>query len=301
MSQILLVFRNAFRGILYARSLYLWIIALVIVGAPLALQITFRDAPPNLAALARQRPAPPGMSEEQKKQFEEVQKLQQRQLEIQSQTFQEQFRRNRPVAFANALSTWTSLAIFFGILLGANVLANEVAAKTVITVLARPIRRWELLLGKWLAIQVFGVMSLAVGVAIHFAVANYLGFHFSSVLWLALLHSMVSIMLYSAIAVAVSTFASWMVAGGIAFVLYFIPGLVTFLKDDTIQWRHLLGVGLDWIVPPGFKSLYLNSVDATRALDHSAMSKVLMENLAYCAIFFFLACIIFSRREVRLG
>ncbi|HLQ76302.1 MAG TPA: ABC transporter permease subunit [Terriglobia bacterium] len=301
MSQVLLVFRNAFRGILYARSLYLWIIAVVIVGAPLALQITFRDTPPNLAAFARPRPAPPGMSEEQKKQFEDIQKLQQKQLELQTQAFQEQFRRNRPVAFANALSTWTSLAIFFGILLGANVLANEVSAKTVITVLARPIRRWELLLGKWLAIQMFGVMSLAVGVVIHFAVGNYLGFHFSSVLWLALMHSMVSIMLYSAIAMAVGTFAGWMVAGGVSFVMYFIPSLVTFLKEDTIQWRHLLGAGLDWIVPPGFKSLYLNSVDVARELDHSAMSKVLMENFAYCAIFFVLACIIFSRREVRLG
>jgi len=58
MSQVLLVFRNAFRGILYARSLYLWIIAVVIVGAPLAIQVTFRDAPPNIAALSRPETCP---------------------------------------------------------------------------------------------------------------------------------------------------------------------------------------------------------------------------------------------------
>jgi hypothetical protein len=45
----------------------------------------------------------------------------------------------------------------------------------------------------------------------------------------------------------------------------------------------------------------VNSVDATMALDRSALSKTLLENLLYCAIFFILGCIIFSRREVRLG
>jgi hypothetical protein len=112
---------------------------------------------------------------------------------------------------------------------------------------------------------------------------------------------MVSIMLYSAIAVALGTIGSWMVAAGVSFVMYFIPDFVTLLKGETIQWRHLIGVGLDWIVPPGFKSVFVNSVDATMALDRSALSKTLLENLLYCAIFFTIGCIVFSRREVRLG
>jgi hypothetical protein len=156
------------------------------------------------------------MTAEQQKQFQEMQELQRKQFELQAQQVQEQFKRNRPRAFANGLSTWTTLAIFFGILLGANVMASEVSSKTIITVLARPIARWELLLGKWLAIQLFGLMSMAVGVAIQFAAGQYLGFHFSSLLWLALLHSMVAIMLYSALALALGTIGGWMVAAGVA-------------------------------------------------------------------------------------
>jgi hypothetical protein len=157
------------------------------------------------------------------------------------------------------------------------------------------------MLGKWLAIQVFGAMSMLVGVAIHLAAGRYLGISFSRVLWLALLHAMVSIMLYSAAAVALGTFSSWMLAAGVSFVLYFLPGFVTLLKDYKTQWVHVIGVGLNWIVPPGFTSVFVNSVDATLALDRSALSKTLMENLIYCAVFFVLGCIIFSRREVRLG
>jgi ABC-type transport system involved in multi-copper enzyme maturation permease subunit len=302
MDRILLVFKNGFRGILFARSMYLWIIAILIVGLQLAPQVIFRDNPPNIAAFGqRQRPVPAGLTEEQQKQFQEMQELQRKQLELQSQQIQEQFRRNRPRAFANGLGTWTTLAIFFAILLGANVLASEVSSKTIITVLARPIARWELLLGKWLAIQLFGLMSMAIGVLIQFAAGQYLGFHFSSLLWLGLLHAMVAIMLYSALALALGTIGGWMVAAGVSFVMYFIPDFVTLLKDQTIEWRHLLGVVLNWIVPPGFKSIFINAVDSTIALDRSALSKTMLENLVYCAIFFILGCIIFSRREVRLG
>jgi len=299
MERVLLVFKNGFRGILFARSMYLWIIAILIVGLQLAPQIIFRDAAPNLAGLQlRGRPLPEGMTEEQRKQFEE---LQQKEIERRSAAFREQFQRNRPIAFARGLNTWSTLAIFFGILLGANVLASEVSAKTIITVLARPIARWELLLGKWLAIQLFGVMSLGVGLGIHVAAGRYLGISFNSLVWLALLHAMVSIMLYSAAAVALGTIGGWMVAAGVSFVLYFIPDFVTFMKADTGQWLHGIGVGLDWIVPPGFKSIFINSVDASAALDRSALSTNLMLNLLYCAIFFVIACVIFSRREVRLG
>ena len=70
MDRILLVFKNAFRGILFARSMYLWIIAILIVGLQLAPQVIFRDNPPNIAAFGqRQRPVPAGLTEEQQKQF----------------------------------------------------------------------------------------------------------------------------------------------------------------------------------------------------------------------------------------
>ena len=86
MGRVLLVFKNAFRGILYARSLYLWIIAILIVGAELAPQIIFRDNVPNIAALgARQRPLPEGLSADQQKQIQDIRKKEQ---DLQIQQFQ---------------------------------------------------------------------------------------------------------------------------------------------------------------------------------------------------------------------
>lgn len=299
MNRILLVFGNAFRGILHARSLYLWIVAILVVGIQLAPQIIFRDNLPNfVAAAGRNRPPAPGLSEEEQKKFQE---LQQKQAEAQFQRIQEQFRQRRPQAFSGGLNLWTYLSIAFGILLGANALASEVAAKTIITVLARPISRWELLLGKWLAIQVFGVLSILVGVGIHLAAGWYLDIHFNHLLGLALLPPLVSIMLYSAVGIAVGTLLGSMVAAGLTVVYALLPTFVPFIKDSKTNWIHLIGVGVDYLVPPGFHSIFVNAVDATAELDRSGLSKILMENLLFCAIFFVLACVIFSKREVRLG
>jgi len=298
MLRTVLVVRNAFRGILHARSMYLWIIAVLVVGIRLAPQIIFRDTQMNIAAFGNRRPPPTGLSAEDLAKYQEIQKKEQ---EVQIQRMQEAFRRSRPGALAGGLSTWSTLAIFFAILLGSYALASEVQAKTVITVLARPISRWELLFGKWLAIQIFGVLSLIVGVAIHVAVGWYLSVTFSSILWLALLDAMVAIMLYSALAIALGTLMGPLVAAGLSAVVYLLAGFINFIIDAKTQWVHLLGTVLDWIIPPGMKSVFAQSVDATLALDRSALSKTLLENLLYCAIFFVLACVIFSRREVRLG
>src|SRR5207244_6779998 len=112
MSRVLLVARNAFRGILHARSLYLWIVAILVVGIQLAPQIIFRNNLPNFPAFGNGRGLPPGMSEEQQKELQEARMKQ----------IQEQFRRGRPAALASGLRLWTVLSIAFAILLGASVL-----------------------------------------------------------------------------------------------------------------------------------------------------------------------------------
>lgn len=298
MGRILLVSRNALRGIFHARSLYLWLIGILVVGIQLAPQIIFRNNAPGFIGAGPQRPLPPGMSEDEQKQFRELEKKRQ---EAQMQQIQEAFRRGRPRTFAGGMRLWSFLSIAFGILMGSSMLGNEVNAKTIITVLARPIARWELLLGKWIAIQVFGVMSLMVGTGIYLVVGSYLDISFNRLLLLALLHAEVSIMLYSAAGIALSTVVGTAVSGGLTVVVALLPDFIPFMKEAGTHWIHLTGVVLDYIVPPGFRSLFVNSVDATLELDRSAMSKTLLENVLFCAVFFIVGCILYSRREVRLG
>ena len=138
-------------------------------------------------------------------------------------------------------------------------------------------------------------MALFKGAAAYFDVT------FSSIVWMALAHALVATMLYSAIAIAFSTILSPALSGTIAVLLAFLPGLISFLVDDTDRRRHSIGVVLDYVVPPGYSNLYTIAVRAGAVLDYTAHSRTLFENLGYCAIFFVLGCLVFTKREIRLG
>ena len=118
---------------------------------------------------------------------------------------------------------------------------------------------------------------------------------------MALAHALVATMLYSAIAMAFSTVISPAVSGALAVLISFLPGFVTFLLDDADRLRHAFGVVLDYAIPPGYSNLYTFSVRAAAVIDYSAQSKTMFENLGYGAIFFVLGCLIFTKREIRLG
>ena len=276
MNRILLLTKNAFRSILHARSLYLWLLAILLIAVRLLplLLIPNPTGPP---------PGTTGMNPAMQARFAEI------------------IKNRRPNSLAGGLNDWSVLCIVFGILVGANALATELKAKTIITTLARPVLRWELLFGKWIAIQLFAMVSLSIGLALFKAAAAYFEVEFSGIVWLALAHALVATMLYSAIAIAFSTVISPAVSGALAVLLAFLPGFVTVLLGDAGRFRHSLGVVLDYVVPPGYSNLYTFAVRAGTVLDYNAQSKPLFENLGYCAIFFVAGCLLFSKREIRLG
>ena len=272
MRRIFLLTKNAFRGMLHARSLYLWVLAAVLIALRLLPLILI----PNPRVPAGLTPA-----------------MQARLAEL--------IRNRTPNTLAGGLNEWSLLCIVFGILVGATAVSKEINSKTIITTLARPVERWELLFGKWIAIQLFAVASLAIGVALFEAAATYFQVPFSSIVWIGVAHALVATVLYSGIAIAVSTVLSPTLSGAIAVLAAFLPGLISFLLEDTDRVRHAFGVVLDYVVPPGYSNLYTIAVRAGAVVDYSAQYKSLLENLGYSAIFFVIGCVMFRRRELQLG
>src|SRR5262249_24155801 len=160
------------------------------------------------------------------------------------------------------------LCIVFGIIVGATALSREVNTKTIIRTLARPVQRWELLFGKWIAIQLFAVLSLAIGFALFKGASGYFEVTFSNAVWLGVAHALVATMLYSAMAIAFSTVVSPALSGAFAVILAFLPGLISFLVEDTDRFRHALGVVMKYLVPPGYSNLYTIAVRAGAVVDY---------------------------------
>jgi ABC-type transport system involved in multi-copper enzyme maturation permease subunit len=236
----------------------------------------------------------------------------------------------RKRAVSGALDTWSTLCIALAIFMGASAIGSEISAKTIVSVFARPIRRWEFLLGKWIGIQAFALLSLGLGLIVGFAVGSYLGSAFEyNILGISLAQTAVAISLYSGIAIALSTLIGSGLAGALAVLLAFMPGLVTYLVESPNSTAHAAGLVLDYVVPPGYTSHYSTTINAPIPLDafsgrgrenrrgavpafmaqqpqepdidYNTESWTLLKNAGYAAVFFVLGCFILTRRELRLA
>ena len=230
----------------------------------------------------------------------------------------------RASAISGSLDLWGYLCIAAAIFLGSGAIASEVTSKTIVTVLARPIRRWELLVGRWVGLSAFGIVTLGIGVGLALALARYLRIDVGwSALGMAATLTTVAVVLYGGIALALSAQASSGVAGGLTVLLVFMPPLVKILQDDARPTRHRIGVVLNYVVPPGYETLYSGvawapppvfqgfrgrgpapptfRAAAPPVIDYPAERSKTGKMLAYAAAYFAVGCALFSRRDIRLG
>ena len=225
-------------------------------------------------------------------------------------------------AIAGALDVWAFISLAAVIFLAGASTASEMTRKTIVIAMARPVRRWELLVGKWLGVTAFGVVTLGVGVGVALGLGAYLGVEVDLVILReSLLQSIVAMLLYAGISVTLGTFGSWVMAGGIAAMLAFMPMLIDELKtlEDWPNWRRV-GVTLDYVVADGYDSHYarINKVPFPGAQRRGPagapppgavpvqqstwdLHKALLENLAYGAVYVLGGVALFQRRNLKLG
>jgi len=146
---------------------------------------------------------------------------------------------------------------FFGMLIaifvGINLVYREISTKTVYTMLSKPVRRWEFLVGKY-----FGLLSLlAVEVAImslcFLGVLVWKGSEFSTGLVWAITLIYLELALVTAIAMFFSSFTTPYLAGMFTVALWIVGHLLTDLRafgrnSDVPGLRELLEA-LYWSLP----------------------------------------------------
>jgi hypothetical protein len=170
----------------------------------------------------------------------------------------------RANAVAGSLELWSLLCLLAAILLAAGSVASEIASRTIVTVMARPVRRWELLVGKWVGVSAFVLLTMGIGLGLAVSLARYYGIEVDrAVLGLALAHTAVAVLIYGAISVALGSFGSWVIAAALTVLLAYLPQLIVVLTDlaDSPGWRRV-GIALDWVVPDGYDSHYMGVTSA---------------------------------------
>lgn len=224
----------------------------------------------------------------------------------------------RANAISGALDSWAMLALAAAIFLGAASVGGEMTNKTISTLLARPIRRWEFLVGHWLGVTLFSLCSLAIGLVLAVGLAWYMGIELDGGrAAIALAQTVAGVMLFAAVGVALGSNTSVALAAAVTVLLVFLPPIVTILVADKKPWQHYSGVILDYVTPPGYTSHYqgiawadppaawnprVNARILQRpVVDHAAARKRLFTNIGYGAVYFLAGCVFFTRRDIRLG
>ncbi len=229
----------------------------------------------------------------------------------------------RANAISGALDTWAMLALAAAIFLGAASVAGEMTNKTIATIMARPIRRWEFVVGHWLGVTLFSVVSLAIGLVLAVGLSWYMGIEIDrGRTAMAMAQTLGAIMLYAAIGVGLGANVSVALAAAVGVLLVFLAPIVPILVADEKPWQHYPGVVLDFATPPGYTSHYdgiawadppappplagpnPRATPRTRqrpVVDYEAARTRLFTNVGYGAVYFLAGCVFFTRRDIKLG
>ena len=123
-----------------------------------------------------------------------------------------------------------ALASGFGSLLAAwaatDTIASEMRSGTILAVMARPVRRWEFLLGKYLGVQLLMVVYIAAMLLLSYLLAQLGGERIHSSWWLLLLYPLVRYAVYSAIAMLLVTVLHSIVTIAIVLVISVLANVV---------------------------------------------------------------------------
>lgn len=233
---------------------------------------------------------------------------------------EEMLRLVRANTLGGVLDMWAWGCIAAAMVLGGLMVAGDLTTKRAVTVLSRPVRRWEFLAGTLAGVVVFLAVTLALGVALGLATAAYLDVEVNNgFLRYGIAQTLAAIVLLGGVSVAIGSFGSAMGAFALALALVILPDLVDTLREHTNASLAATGRVLDvltpeqprshfgaatWVEPPGVSSRpgmrRPAGFPVRPALDVADERLMLAGNLGYAAVYFLLGCAAFSRRDLSL-
>jgi ABC-type transport system involved in multi-copper enzyme maturation permease subunit len=202
------------------------------------------------------------------------------------------------------LSSISLFGVIIAIFIGIGLVSKEIEKKTLYTILSRPVRRWEFIVGKYMGL----IMTLVVNTALmtagfYIALAITNGLHKSdSLLLVAIYFTMLQFLIVTALTVLFSTFSSPIFSAIFAFALFVIGTFAEDLKNFATISKgaaKLLATAAAYLMP-NFASL---NVIAQTAHDQGIGGRLILFNTLYAMLYsataVLAAVLIFERRNLK--
>ncbi len=202
------------------------------------------------------------------------------------------------------LSSISLFGVIIAIFIGIGLVSKEIEKKTLYTILSRPVRRWEFILGKYLGLVMTLVVNTAlmtVGFYIALLITN--GLHKTdAVLLVAIYFTVLQFLIVTALTVLFSTFSSPIFSAIFAFALFVIGTFAEDLKNFAAISKgaaKLLATAAAYVMP-NFASL---NVIAQTAHDQGVGGRLILFNTLYALLYsasaVAAAVLIFERRNLK--
>ena len=202
------------------------------------------------------------------------------------------------------LSSISLFGVIIAIFIGIGLVSKEIEKKTLYTILSRPVRRWEFIVGKYLGLIMTLVLNTALmtaGFYIALLITN--GLHKTDALLLvAIYFTVLQFLIVTALTVLFSTFSSPIFSAIFAFALYVIGTFAEDLKNFAAISKgaaKLLATAAAYLMP-NFASL---NVIAQTAHDQGVGSRLILFNTLYALLYsasaVAAAVLIFERRNLK--
>ncbi len=203
------------------------------------------------------------------------------------------------------VSTITSMVSGFGSLLAAwaaaDVVSSEMRSGTILAVMARPVRRWEFLLGKYLGVQLLMIIYVMAMLGLTYLLAWIGGEGIQSTLWVLIVYPLVRYAVYSAIAMLLVTALHPVVSFAIVLIIAVLASMVAppqnsrFMPDWLQQAIYVVLPSTELLSETRFLAITKSSLQATPWIHHLT---ALAYGLDYALVCFLLAVWSFRKRSL---
>jgi ABC-type transport system involved in multi-copper enzyme maturation permease subunit len=203
------------------------------------------------------------------------------------------------------LSAVSLFGVVIAIFIGIGLVSKEMEKRTLYTMLSRPVRRWEFIVGKFFGLAgtlVVNTFFMAIGV---FGALLYVAHKFSrpdALIFVALYFIVLEFLIICSLSLLFSSFSTPLLSAVFAFSLFIIGSFADDLRGFagmTHGFTRWIAVGAAYIVP-NFSAL--NVISAV-AHQHPISSQLILQNtfyaLFYAAMVLSGAVLIFERRNLK--
>ena len=204
------------------------------------------------------------------------------------------------------LSAISVIGLLIAVFIGVGLVSKEMDKRTLYALLAKPVRRWEFLLGKFGGLVLtLAVNTLAMAAGL-FAALLYVKRHlesFDAVLLVAIYFILLKLMLVVALALLFSCYSTPLLAILYTTALYisglFVEDIRTFHSTTTGAGSSPFMVVLSYLLP-NFENFNVMAAAAHgRAIPASLILQNTLYAAIYCAIVLLVAVAVFSKRNLK--